>query len=74
MKKLTACVCAGRHLCTVLLPVGTNKVELLYIVCLSNAGDFALPPSRFEALYAPEVCGEAPTARVKLSAGASVAR
>ena len=35
-------------------------------VRLNNAGDFALPPSRVEALYSPEMFGESPNARVKV--------
>ena len=35
-----------------------------YTVRLNNVGDFALPPSRVEALYAPEMFGETPNARV----------
>jgi len=46
------------------LPKGTVKME--YTVRLNNVGDFALPPSRVEALYAPEMFGEAPNARVKV--------
>ena len=46
------------------LPKGTVKME--YTVRLNNAGDFALPPSRVEALYAPEMFGEAPNARVRV--------
>ena len=46
------------------LPAGTTKVE--YTVRLNNAGDFALPPTRAEALYAPEMFGEVPNARVKV--------
>jgi hypothetical protein len=48
------------------LPKGSVKME--YTVRLNNAGDFALPPSRVEALYAPEMFGEAPNARVKVGA------
>ena len=44
------------------LPKGTVKVE--YTLRLNNAGSFQLPPSRVEALYAPEMFGEAPNARV----------
>ena len=44
------------------LPKGTAKIE--YTVRLNNAGTFQLPPSRVEALYAPEMFGEAPNARV----------
>jgi hypothetical protein len=46
------------------LPKGTVKME--YTVRLNNAGEFQLPPSRVEALYAPEMFGEAPNARVKV--------
>ena len=46
------------------LPKGVVKME--YTVRLNNAGDFALPPSRVEALYAPEMFGEAPNARVRV--------
>ncbi|MDO5692386.1 MAG: MG2 domain-containing protein [Pseudomonadota bacterium] len=44
------------------LPKGTAKVE--YTVRLNNAGNFQLPPTRIEALYAPEMFGETPNARV----------
>ncbi|RZL88637.1 MAG: alpha-2-macroglobulin [Variovorax sp.] len=46
------------------LPKGVVKME--YTMRLNNVGDFALPPSRAEALYAPEMFGEAPNARVKV--------
>ncbi|MBD9392052.1 MG2 domain-containing protein [Acidovorax sp. ACV01] len=46
------------------LPKGTVKME--YTVRLNNVGDFALPPSRVEAMYAPEMFGEVPNARVKV--------
>ncbi len=46
------------------LPKGTVKME--YTVRLNNAGEFQLPPSRVEALYAPEMFGEAPNAKVKV--------
>jgi hypothetical protein len=48
------------------LPKGTVKME--YTLRLNNVGDFALPPSRVEAMYAPEMFGEAPNARVKVEA------
>ncbi|MBV7427537.1 MULTISPECIES: Ig-like domain-containing alpha-2-macroglobulin family protein [unclassified Acidovorax] len=48
------------------LPKGTVKME--YTVRLNNVGDFALPPSRVEAMYAPEMFGELPNARVKVEA------
>ena len=44
------------------LPKGKSAVE--YTVRLNNAGTFALPPTRVEALYAPEVFGEAPNSPV----------
>ncbi len=46
------------------LPKGV--VKMAYTVRLNNVGEFALPPSRVEALYAPEMFGEAPNARVKV--------
>ena len=48
------------------LPKGVMKME--YTVRLNNVGDFALPPSRVEALYAPEMFGEVPNDRVKVEA------
>ena len=48
------------------LPKGIVKMD--YTVRLNNVGDFALPPSRVEALYAPEMFGETPNARVKVEA------
>ncbi|WOP14525.1 alpha-2-macroglobulin family protein [Ottowia sp. SB7-C50] len=46
------------------LPKGTVTVQ--YTVRLNNPGTFQLPPSRVEALYAPEMHGEAPNARVQV--------
>jgi uncharacterized protein YfaS (alpha-2-macroglobulin family) len=48
------------------LPKG--KVKMEYTVRLNNVGDFALPPSRVEAMYAPEMFGETPNARMKVEA------
>ncbi len=48
------------------LPKGVVNME--YTVRLNNVGDFALPPSRVEALYAPELFGEMPNGRVKVEA------
>ena len=48
------------------LPRGSIKVR--YRVRVSNVGEFALPPTRVEALYAPEMFGEAPNAPVKVVA------
>jgi uncharacterized protein YfaS (alpha-2-macroglobulin family) len=47
------------------LPRGRHVVE--YTVRLSNAGRFALPPSRVEALYAPEIFGELPNAPLEVA-------
>jgi uncharacterized protein YfaS (alpha-2-macroglobulin family) len=46
------------------LPKGVVKME--YTIRLNNVGEFSLPPSRVEAMYAPEMFGEAPNARVKV--------
>jgi uncharacterized protein YfaS (alpha-2-macroglobulin family) len=46
------------------LPKGVVKIE--YTIRLNNAGDFSLPPSRVEAMYAPEMFGEAPNARLRV--------
>ncbi|KQP17650.1 alpha-2-macroglobulin [Pseudorhodoferax sp. Leaf267] len=48
------------------LPRGTMKA--VYTLRLNNVGDFALPPTRVEALYAPEMFGALPNARVKVEA------
>ncbi|WP_456301225.1 alpha-2-macroglobulin family protein [Acidovorax bellezanensis] len=48
------------------LPRGSFKTR--YRVRLSNIGAFALPPTRVEALYAPEMFGETPNAPVKVVA------
>jgi hypothetical protein len=47
------------------LPRGRHVVE--YTVRLSNPGSFALPPTRVEAMYAPETFGELPNASVEVS-------
>ena len=49
------------------VPKGVFKVE--YTLRLNNVGEFALPPSRVEAMYAPEMFGETPNARVKVEPG-----
>ena len=46
------------------LPQGKTRIE--YNVRLNNVGDFSLPPTRVEALYAPEVFGAAPNSKVKV--------
>lgn len=48
------------------LPRGVAKME--YTIRLNNVGEFSLPPSRVEAMYAPEMFGEAPNTRVKVEA------
>jgi hypothetical protein len=48
------------------VPAGRFAVE--YTVRLDNAGRFALPPTRVEALYAPEVHAELPNAVVTVEA------
>lgn len=50
------------------LPEGASSVS--YTVRLNNAGDFALPPTRVEAMYAPEMFGELPNPRWKVAAPA----
>src|SRR5690606_35311960 len=40
------------------LPKGSSQIE--YTVRLNNPGQFQLPPTRVEALYAPELFGEFP--------------
>jgi hypothetical protein len=44
------------------LPKGPLTIE--YTLRLNNPGEFGLPPTRVEALYAPEMFGEAPNPRV----------
>ncbi|GLR11607.1 peptidase inhibitor [Chitinimonas prasina] len=46
------------------LPKGSHTVE--YTVRLNTRGDFALPPTRVEALYAPERFGEIPNPALKI--------
>ncbi|MDB5892855.1 MAG: alpha-2-macroglobulin, partial [Rhodoferax sp.] len=48
------------------VPKGVLKLE--YTVRLNNVGQFAMPPSRVEAMYAPEMFGEIPNARVAVVA------
>ena len=48
-----------------MLPKGRFSIE--YTVRLNNAGNFALPPTRVEAMYAPDVFGELPNGRVVIS-------
>ena len=46
------------------LPKGVARME--YTIRLNNVGEFSLPPSRVEAMYAPEMFGEAPNAGMKV--------
>ncbi|HRN08665.1 MAG TPA: alpha-2-macroglobulin family protein, partial [Ottowia sp.] len=46
------------------LPKGSAQIE--YTVRLNNPGTFQLPPTRVEALYAPEMFGESPNVRVSI--------
>ncbi len=48
------------------VPKGKWSVE--YTLRLNNAGTFHLPPTRVEALYAPEMFGEAPSGALKIEA------
>jgi hypothetical protein len=45
---------------------GVARME--YTIRLNNVGDFSLPPSRVEAMYAPEMFGETPNARIRVEA------
>lgn len=47
------------------MPKGRHVVE--YTVRLNNPGRFGLPPTRVEAMYAPESFGEAPNAPVEVA-------
>ena len=47
------------------LPRGRHVVE--YTVRLNNPGRFALPPTRVEAMYAPETFGESPNAGIEVA-------
>ncbi|MDO8457054.1 MAG: MG2 domain-containing protein [Burkholderiaceae bacterium] len=48
------------------LPKGVVKME--YTIRLNNVGTFSLPPSRVEAMYAPEMFGESPNAKMQVVA------
>jgi len=47
------------------LPKGKHVIE--YTVRLNNPGKFSLPPTRVEAMYAPETFGESPNAMVDVA-------
>ena len=44
------------------VPKGPFQID--YTVRINNAGEFSLPPTRVEAMYAPDVFGETPNAKV----------
>jgi uncharacterized protein YfaS (alpha-2-macroglobulin family) len=44
--------------------VPRGRFSIDYTVRLNNAGEFSLPATRVEAMYAPEVFGEVPNAKV----------
>ncbi|MBS1190065.1 MAG: large extracellular alpha-helical protein [Rhodocyclaceae bacterium] len=44
------------------VPKGHFQID--YTVRINNAGEFSLPPTRVEAMYAPDVFGEAPNGKV----------
>jgi uncharacterized protein YfaS (alpha-2-macroglobulin family) len=44
------------------VPRGHFQID--YTVRINNAGEFSLPPTRVEAMYAPDVFGETPNAKV----------
>jgi len=44
--------------------VPRGKFSIDYTIRLNNAGEFSLPATRVEAMYAPEVFGEVPNAKV----------
>jgi uncharacterized protein YfaS (alpha-2-macroglobulin family) len=46
------------------VPKGSWSVE--YTIRLNNAGAFQLPPTRVEAMYAPEMFGEIPNATIQV--------
>ncbi len=48
------------------IPKGVVKMQ--YTIRLNNVGEFSLPPSRVEAMYAPEMFGETPNARIRVEA------
>jgi uncharacterized protein YfaS (alpha-2-macroglobulin family) len=47
------------------LPRGKHVIE--YTVRLNNPGRFGLPPTRVEAMYAPESFGELPNAALEVA-------
>jgi uncharacterized protein YfaS (alpha-2-macroglobulin family) len=48
------------------LPKGITRVQ--YTLRLNTVGEFSLPASRAEAMYAPEMFGETPNGRIRVEA------
>ncbi len=48
------------------MPKGRTSIS--YTVRLNNAGEFNLPPTRVEAMYAPEMFGEIPNSKIVIKA------
>jgi len=48
------------------MPKGRTSIS--YTVRLNNAGEFNLPPTRVEAMYAPEMFGEIPNGKLVVKA------
>ncbi len=46
------------------LPKGTVTME--YTLRLNNVGQFQIPPTRVEAMYAPEMFGEIPNSTIQV--------
>ena len=46
--------------------VGAGEWDLSYTVRLNNAGTFQFPATRVEAMYAPEIFGEAPNVTLEV--------
>jgi uncharacterized protein YfaS (alpha-2-macroglobulin family) len=46
--------------------VPKGKFVKSYTIRLNNAGQFKLPPTRVEAMYAPEMFGESPNAAIQV--------
>jgi len=47
--------------------VAAGEWDLVYTVRLNNAGTFRFPATRVEAMYAPEIFGEAPNVRLDVA-------
>ena len=46
------------------LPKGISKIQ--YTIRLNNVGVFSMPATRVEAMYAPEMFGEAPNSKIRV--------